>query len=133
MLSRYTLRGGRRRAFARHGEAEDRYVDLYEAPTAILLLVFFGLTMFDALATVYYIDHVHGTEFNPIAQWMLDRGRLYFVLAKGIPTMLLLLFVMIHKNFRYGRIALGIGFLFYLLLAWYHLFLQISAYLRMVP
>jgi hypothetical protein len=93
------------------------------------VLVFFALTVFDAVATVYYIDHVNGSEFNPIAQWMLDRGRVFFVFAKGVPTMLMLLFVMVHKNFRYGRAALAAGFTFYLALACYHLFLQVHALL----
>ena len=34
---------------------------------------------------------------------------------------------MIHKNFRYGRIALAIGFGFYFLLAIYHVTLQLMA------
>ena len=125
MLSRYTFFGGRRRS----GGA---YVDIYPLRTAIVILVFFALTVFDAVATVYYIDHVRGTEANPIAQWMLDRGRMFFVFAKGVPTMLLLLFVLLHKNFRYGRAALAVGFSFYFLLTGYHVLLQILAYRHIV-
>jgi hypothetical protein len=124
MLSRYTFFGGRRQAFQSPHEAEDSYVDLYNTRQVTLVLVFFALTIFDAIATVYYIDHAHGSEWNPIADWMLQRGRIFFVLAKGVPTGLMLLFVMIHKNFRYGRIALAIGFGFYFLLGVYHVFLQ---------
>jgi hypothetical protein len=54
--------------------------------------------MFDAIATVYHIDHAHGSEWNPIADWMLQRGRIFFVMAKGVPTGLMLLFVMIHRT-----------------------------------
>lgn len=128
MVSRYTFFGGRRRTFPSSNDAEDSYVDLYGSRLVTLVLVFFALTIFDAIATVYYIDHVHGTEWNPIADWMLRRGRVFFVLAKGIPTGLMLLFVMIHKNFRYGRIALAIGFAFYFLLGLYHVFLQTTAW-----
>jgi hypothetical protein len=124
MLSRYTFFGGRRSTFQSPTEAEDAYVDLYNSRQVALVLVFFALTVFDAIATVYYIDHAHGSEWNPIADWMLQRGRVFFVLAKGVPTGLMLLFVMIHKNFRYGRIALAIGFGFYFLLGVYHVFLQ---------
>jgi hypothetical protein len=124
MLSRYTFFGGRRKAFQSPNEAEDAYVDLYNSRQVTLVLVFFALTIFDAIATVYYIDHAHGSEWNPIADWMLQRGRVFFMLAKGVPTGLMLLFVMIHKNFRYGRIALAIGFGFYFLLGVYHVFLQ---------
>ena len=123
MFSRYTFLGGRRRS-ATEGES---YVDLYDPATAALALVFFALTVFDAVATVYYIDHAQGTELNPLAQWMLDQGRMVFVFAKGVPTFLMLLFVMVHKNFRFGRMALAIGFSFYLLLAGWHLILQIQA------
>ena len=127
MVSRYTFVGGRRRDFRSQDEARDSYVDVYDRRLAMLVLVFFALTMFDAIATVYYIDHAHGSEANPIADWMLRQGRPYFVLAKGLPTALLLLFVMIHKNFRYGRLALGLGFGFYFLLGIYHVTLQVLA------
>jgi len=123
MVSRYTFLGGRRREHP----GEEGYVDLYSRRSAALVLLFFGLTVFDAIATVYYIDHVHGSEWNPIADWLLQQGRIVFVLGKGIPTALLLLFVMLHKNFRYGRLALLIGFGFYLLLGLYHLVLQVIA------
>jgi len=128
MLSRYTFFGGRRESFHSPDEAEDSYVDLYNSRQVTLVLVFFALTIFDAIATVYYIDHAHGSEWNPIADWMLERGRVFFVLAKGVPTGLMLLFVMIHKNFRYGRIALAIGFGFYFLLGVYHVYLQAMAW-----
>ena len=128
MFSRYTFFGGRRRRFASPADAEDAYVDVYNARLALLVLVFFALTMFDAIATVYYIDHAHGSEWNPIADWMLRRGRVFFVLAKGLPTGLMLLFVMIHKNFRYGRVALAVGFAFYFLLGFYHVYLQAMAW-----
>jgi hypothetical protein len=127
MVSKYTFFGGRRREFRSEEESRDAYVDVYDRRLAALVLVFFALTMFDAVATVYYIDHAHGSEANPIADWMLRQGRPYFVLAKGLPTALLLLFVMIHKNFRYGRLALAVGFGFYFLLGIYHVTLQVLA------
>lgn len=126
MLSRYSFVGGRRGGVA--ADALDSYVDLYDRRLVALVLVFFALTVFDAVATVYYIDHIHGSEWNPIADWMLRQGRGFFVLAKGIPTALLTLFVLLHKNFRYGKIALAIGFGFYFLLGVYHLTLQGIAY-----
>ncbi len=127
MLSRFSLLGGQR-ADVPAGQKEGAYVDRYDLRLVVLILVFFTLTVFDAVATVYYIDHVKGTEANPIACWMLEQGRVFFVFAKGVPTALLLLFVMVHKNFRYGRIALIIGFAFYLALAFYHVLLQWKAF-----
>ena len=120
MFSRYTFFGGRRGAH--HGF--EAYVDIYDLPHAFLVLLFFSLTVFDSLATVYYIDYCYGSEANPLAQKLLDLGSVAFVFAKGIPTACLLLFVMLHKNFRYGKAALIVGFCFYFLLSLYHLFLQ---------
>lgn len=120
MLSRHTFFGGRRRGASDF----EGYIDLYSRRSAALVLLFFGLTVFDAIATVYYIDHVHGSEWNPIADFLLRQGRIVFVLGKGLPTALMLLFVMVHKNFRYGRVALLLGFGFYLLLGIYHVVLQ---------
>lgn len=131
MISRYSLFGGRRRGPSDKRSKTDTYVDLYGTRIVALVLVFFTLTVFDAVATVYYVDQVNGTEANPIADWMLRQGRMYFVFAKGVPTLFLVLFVLIHKNFRYGRAAMSVGFGFYLTLAGYHLFLQLLAY-RMV-
>ncbi|MBL8843846.1 MAG: hypothetical protein JNL90_20155, partial [Planctomycetes bacterium] len=90
MLSRFTFVGGRRGSDP-STPPDESYVDVYDARSAILVLVFFGLTVFDAIATVYYIDHVQGSEWNPIADWLLQQGRLFFVLGKGVPTGLLLL------------------------------------------
>ncbi len=126
MLSRWSFIGGRRGAAALR--PDESYVDVYDTRSAILVLVFFGLTVFDAIATVYYIDHVEGSEWNPVADWLLRQGRIFFVLGKGLPTALLLLFVMIHKNYRYGRVALTIGFGFYFLLGIYHVVLQLMAF-----
>ena len=129
MVSRFTFFGGKRKQARSPEETRDTYVDVYDSRLVVLVLVFFGLTVFDAIATVYYIDHARGTEANPIADWMLRQGRPFFVVAKGVPTLLLLLFVMIHKNFRYGRLALAIGFGFYFLLGIYHVALQVLAVL----
>ena len=127
MVSRFTFFGGKRKQSRSPEESHDTYVDVYDSRLVVLVLVFFALTIFDAIATVYYIDHARGTEANPIADWMLRQGRPFFVMAKGVPTALLLLFVMIHKNFRYGRLALAIGFGFYFLLGIYHVTLQVLA------
>lgn len=121
MVSRYSFRGGRRGI---HAPGHEVYVDVYDMPHVILVLLFFALTVFDSVATVYYIDHCYGSEANPLAQKLLDLGSVAFVFAKGLPTAVLLLFVMLHKNFRYGSIALKVGFCFYFLLSAYHLFLQ---------
>ena len=127
MLSRFSFLGGRRRAARREREAEGAFVDVYSPRLALLLLVFFSLTVFDSVATLYYLRK-GGQELNPIAQWMIDRGDLEFVFLKGSLTALCVLFVLLHKNFRYARYAIGVGFSFYFALAVYHILLQIQAW-----
>jgi hypothetical protein len=126
MLSRYTFHGGRRKGGRRDGEVENIYVDVYSPMLVGLLVVFFALTVIDSVSTLIYLGK-GGQELNPIAQWMIDQGPLFFVLAKGILSGLCLLFVMLHKTFKPARLALGVGFAFYFLLGGYHLVLQIMA------
>ena len=126
MISRFTLLGGRRQAGRRAGEIENIYVDVYSVRLVLLLLIFFALTVLDSVSTLVYLGK-GGRELNPIAQWMIDQGPSFFVLAKGVLSGLCLLFVMLHKTFRPARIALGVGFAFYFALAGYHLVLQILA------
>jgi hypothetical protein len=126
MLSRYSFVGGRRQAGRRTGEVENVYVDVYSLRLVLLLLLFFALTVLDSVSTLVYLGK-GGQELNPIAQWLIDQGGMFFVLAKGIVSGLCLLFVMLHKTFRPARVALAIGFAFYFALAGYHLVLQVMA------
>ena len=126
MLSKYTFFGGRRKAGRRDGEREDIYVDVYSPRLVTLLLVFFALTVIDSVSTLVYLGK-GGQELNPIAQWMIDQGSTFFVLLKGVLSGICLLFVMLHKNFKPARTALGVGFGFYFLRGVYHLILQIRA------
>jgi len=127
MLSRYTFVGGRRRSGGRRpGEDDNVYVDVYSPKLILLVLLFFALTVVDSVSTLIYLGK-GGQELNPIAQWMIDRGSHFFVLAKGVLSGVILLFVMLHKSFSYARLALGIGFGFYLLLGVWHLVLQVRA------
>ena len=126
MLSRYSFFRGRRKVGRRAGEVENVYIDVYSPQLVALLLLFFLLTVVDSVSTLIYLGK-GGRELNPIAQWMIDQGSLFFVMVKGTLSGLCLLFVMLHKNFRPARLALGLGFAFYTLLGLYHLVLQIRA------
>lgn len=127
MFSRFTFFGGRRHRVRRDGEREGAFVDLYEPRLALLVCAFFLLTVIDSVSTVIYLRK-GGTELNPIAQAMLDQGEVEFVFIKGGLTMLCAIFVMLHKNFRYANLALGVGFSFYFALALWHLYLQLHAW-----
>lgn len=127
MLSRFSFLGGRRRGGRRDGEQEGMFVDLYSPRLASLLLLFFSLTVFDSVATVVYLRK-GGIEMNPIAQFLLDQGEVQFVAYKGLLTGICAMFVLLHKNFRYARTAIAVGFAFYFALAIYHIVLQVQAW-----
>jgi hypothetical protein len=91
-----------------------------------LLLLFFALTVLDSVSTLVYLGK-GGHELNPVAQWMINQGPMFFVVTKGVVSGLCLLFVMLHKTFRPARVALAIGFAFYFALGSYHLVLQVLA------
>ncbi len=126
MISRYTFFGGRRQAGRRDGEYADIYVDVYSKQLVALMILFFALTVIDSVSTLVYLGK-GGRELNPIAQWMIDQGGLFFVGVKGVLSAVCLLFVMLHKNFKPARVALGVGFSFYFVLALWHLVLQVRA------
>jgi hypothetical protein len=127
LLSRYTFLGGRRKYFRREEEGRDQFVDLYSPRLVALLITFFVLTLIDSIATIIYLGK-GGHELNPIAQAMLNTGNIGFVLIKGSLTGICVLFVMMHKNFRYARVAIVAGFSFYFALAIYHLVLQVQSW-----
>ena len=125
-LSVFSFWKGRRMYVDPKYTRDGAYVDLYSVRLAVLLLIFFFFTVVDSVSTLVYLEK-GGREVNPIAQWMIDQGDAFFILAKGVVSGICILFVMIHKNFRYSRIALFIGFFVYLTLVIYHIVLQIKA------
>lgn len=127
ILSRYTFLGGRRRGPAHVSQREGTFVDLYSTRLVVLLLIFYTFTVFDSVATLFYLRK-GGEELNPIAKWMIEQGNIEFVLIKGGLTAICVLFVMLHKNFRYARVSIAVGFAFYAALTLYHIFLQIHAW-----
>ena len=131
MLSRFSFFGGRRGGGRRGEEVEEQFVDLYSPRLAVLISVFFFLTVLDSVSTVYYLRK-GGEELNPIALWMLGFGDVNFVIIKGTLTLVCALFVLLHKNFRYAQAAIGVGFAFYFTLAIYHIVLQVQAWDRSV-
>ncbi len=127
VLSRYTFFGGKRRGPAPGPAREGTFVDVYSTRLVILLLIFYTFTVFDSVATLFYLRK-GGEELNPIARWMIAQGNIEFVLIKGGLTAVCVLFVMLHKNFRYARASIAVGFTFYAMLTIYHIILQIHAW-----
>ncbi len=127
-LSLFSFFGGRRFHHRRIVEADCAYVDLYSTKLAVFILIFFFLTAIDSVSTLVYLDK-GGRELNPVAQWMIDQGDYFFIMCKGTLTGICLLFVLVHKNFKYSRVAIFTGFGFYFLLTVYHIVLQIKTML----
>ena len=125
-ISKYSFFGGRRRTAGPTYGAEGGFVDLYDARLAFLLFLFFVFTVVDSVSTLIYLQK-GGIEVNPVARWMIEQGPDFFILAKGILSGACILFVMVHKNFKYSRLAITMGFLFYLALTIYHIILQVKA------
>ncbi len=126
VISAYSFWKGRRRTVTTKGPREGSFVDVYNPRLAILLLLFFFFTVVDSVSTLVYLEK-GGREVNPVAQWMIDQSGDFFILTKGLLSAACILFIMVHKNFKYSRIAIIIGFSFYLALTIYHIVLQIMA------
>jgi len=100
IMSRYWLRGRRRRGGRREGDVEHVYVDRYTRveTAAVLWLLFASLS--DLGLTLLHISD-GGGEANPIMGWFLLRGGAAgFVLAKLALTAVPALFLLLHARFR---------------------------------
>ena len=84
---------------------------------AILIVV---LSLLDALFTLVHLEGGGIREANPVMNIVLIEGVGVFLLVKSVLTILGVLFLAIHHNFRFSAIALytlGCG---YLALTLYH-------------
>jgi len=115
----------RRRAGRRAGETQDVYVDVFRSSDILLLVGIFVLNIFDALFTLLWLER-GGGEGNPIMKWMLEEGDYVFLIQKCLVVGLWLVFLMIHKNFRFAKIGLWSLATFYALVILYHFVLIAS-------
>lgn len=119
-LSRFSLRGGRRKAARRGLEVEGSFVDLYGHG---LLLAILWVALMNAADSFFTIVHLQngGEEVNPVAGWLLLTGRTSFVVVKGTVISLALLVLCLHKNFHLARLGLWTAAVAYTCLLAYHL------------
>src|SRR5262245_4011509 len=122
MISRYAFLGGRRRGSRRLDEAEGAYVDRHGMGLRILVVAVRILNVFDGYFTLYYMNH-GGQEANPVVAALIQWGQRPFLLVKCIGTGLALSFLVLHKNFRLGRVGLGCALLLYSGILAYHTWL----------
>lgn len=120
------LHRGRRKRGRRFGEEQNIYVDLYGREDVLLVAFILVLNILDAYFTLDYVRIKSGREANPVADLLLKMGNDYFIYAKCVLVMLSLVFLLVHKTFRYVTAALWLLFAFYGVLFFYHLFLQVE-------
>jgi len=76
----------------------------------------------DSFFTLVHLQ-AGGIELNPIAERLLQTGRLGFVLWKSLLIGVALFVLALHKNFRLARIGIWVAAASYTLLVSYHLVL----------
>lgn len=125
MFSRYTF-FGRRRGFRRSEEGVNAYVDRYSGGLMAVIIAIVGLCLFDALFTLLYLQR-GGGELNPFMRRAIAAGVIPFLAIKVGFTLVGILFLCVHKNFRFVRTLLVGVLLVYCALTGYHIYL---AYFR---
>ncbi len=125
LFSRYLLRG-QRLGGRRQKEGENEYVDRYHPHDVGLAVTILILNILDAFFTLQYLDGDLGKEANPVARHLLTLGVGWFIFSKGVVVALCMLFLMVHKTFRFVRPALWFLLTFYGLLLVYHVYLKLG-------
>ncbi len=121
MLSRFSF-VGRRRGFRRQGEGMNAYVDRYGFGILAVSAGIMILCALDALFTLLYLQK-GGSELNPVMDAAIRLGVVPFVSIKCALTIAGVLFLCLHKNFRFVR-GLLVGVLgLYLALLGYHVYI----------
>jgi hypothetical protein len=121
------VRQGRRRGGRRAGELENLYVDRYDRLDLGLALLLLLLNILDAVFTLETIEGDASLELNPVTRWLLEQGPIWFVASKALVVAVCLLFLTVHKTFRWVRGALHLLLALYAALFAYHLILQTRA------
>lgn len=119
-ISRYALFGGRRRKVRRTKEVEGSFVDVYSQRLWCMILWVALMNVADSYFTLVHLQS-GAIELNPVAQFLLETGRVRFVLYKSSLIALSLLVLCLHKNFILARFGLWAAAGAYTVLVAYHL------------
>jgi len=117
------LSGWQRRRQGRRSQDREIYVDAFTRRDAALIVVIFALNLLDAGFTLLILEQ-GGSEANPFMAVLLELGDAAFLWQKCFVVGLWLLFLIVHKNFRFARMGLWTLFVLYSGLFGYHLVLQ---------
>ena len=121
-LSRYSFFGGRRQGARRTDEEEGSFVDVYGARLFLTVAWVSLMNVGDSFFTLYHLQ-AGGIELNPVAQQLLNLGRVEFVLWKTVMISLALIVLILHKNFGLARWGLAASTATYTALFGWHLYL----------
>lgn len=92
--------GGRRKAFRRKGEGQNRYVDRLSLRTFVLIHLIFSLSTLDAIFTLIFLQN-GGSELNPLMRQIIQSSsQSFIIIIKSLGVGLMGCFLAIHQNFR---------------------------------
>jgi hypothetical protein len=128
-LSRFTLRGNRRRIRRAEDLARGRYVDRADGPYLGGIVTLVALIVLDAVSTLFILSR-GGTEENPLMASLLARGTGRFLLVKIGPLPIAFLLLSVARYFGWTRWALTAMILVYGALAAYHVHLLMKILAR---
>ena len=116
--------GGRRGSAGRRSSDAAGYVDRYDLRTWAIAISVLLLSILDAVLTTLQIGSGHATEANPLMDRLLRSGGPYtFFGLKAAITALAIAVIVLHKEWKIGRLATRVCLWSYILLSVYHLYL----------
>jgi hypothetical protein len=111
--------GGQRQGARREGEGEDTYIDQPARHVTLLVSIILGSSILDALLTLLYLER-GGGEANPLMAVAIHSGHAWFVALKMLLTIVGVIMLAIHQNFRLGLRGLYGLTIIYMALLVYH-------------
>lgn len=122
-LSRYTFIG-RRRTSRRDDEKYNYYVDRLGSKVWVVILIIIVFSISDSLFTLHFLKKGF-REVNPLMNIAILIGKPAFILSKYIFTIIGILVLGLHKNFKFVTELMVLIITFYVLLNTYHIWLFI--------
>lgn len=117
----------RRRKWGRRSCDGSGYVDIYDVRTWAIALSVLILSILDGLLTSLQISAGRVTEANPFLEHVLaSGGSAAFFAIKATLTALALAVIVLHKEWRIGKIAARFCLWSYILVAVYHIYLVLG-------
>lgn len=123
-LSRYTF-VGKRRVSRRGDEKYNYYVDRIGGKVWGIILIIIILSVSDSLFTLHFLKRGF-REVNPLMNIAILIGKPAFIISKYVFTVIGILVLGLHKNFRFVNELIILIITFYALLNAYHVWLFIN-------